>query len=215
MVIYGLIFMCRSPPSVYSASSGTNAKGMVPLAYLSSHRMFFTAFELRRHVARLSPRGIRYTYAQRGLHEIAGFFSGWLILLDYILVPSLLLSDQRGGIGADFPRVPALGVAAGLFHSIRGQLLGIEFHGRVNRYMLIWNCDAGSVRRAGIDCPVRRRGRRRLTLQPIYDPRCFRGRRGRRHIGLRCFSFLGLTVFRRSRREPRKRERLAERRCCL
>jgi len=34
--------------------------------------------------------GSVYAYAQRGLSETAGFFAGWLILLDYLLIPALL-----------------------------------------------------------------------------------------------------------------------------
>lgn len=32
-----------------------------------------------------------YSYVQRAINPHVGFMSGWLILLDYILVPSLLL----------------------------------------------------------------------------------------------------------------------------
>ena len=68
-----------------------DAKGMVPLAYLVGLvGMFFTALSYAAMSRAFPLAGSVYTYAQRGLHEIAGFFSGWLILLDYILVPSLL-----------------------------------------------------------------------------------------------------------------------------
>jgi amino acid transporter len=70
-----------------------DSKGMVPLAYLLGLvGMFFTAMSYAAMSRAFPLAGSVYTYAQRGLHEIAGFFAGWLILLDYILVPALLVS---------------------------------------------------------------------------------------------------------------------------
>src|SRR6202008_2245589 len=50
--------------------------------------------------------GSVYTYAQHGLHEVAGFFSGWLILLDYILVPALLYLFSAVALRPLLPGVP-------------------------------------------------------------------------------------------------------------
>ncbi len=73
--------------------------------------------------------GSVYTYAQRGLHEAAGFFAGWLILLDYILVPSLLYLFSAAALRPIFPSVPAW-VWLGAFISFNAavNLVGIEFH---------------------------------------------------------------------------------------
>ena len=66
---------------------------MTPLVYIIG----FVAIqlhspELRRACASKFPiAGSVYSYVQRAINPHVGFMSGWLILLDYILVPSLLL----------------------------------------------------------------------------------------------------------------------------
>ncbi len=94
---------------------------MVPLAYLVGLiGMFFTALSYAAMSRAFPLAGSVYTYAQRGLHEIAGFFSGWLILLDYILVPSLLYLFSAVALRPIFPAVPGVGLADRfLFRSTR------------------------------------------------------------------------------------------------
>ena len=89
LVVYGMIFMVPIAPFSPFGFVWHDAKGMVPLAYLIGLvGMFFTAMSYAEMSRAFPLAGSVYTYAQRGLHELAGFFSGWLILLDYILVPA-------------------------------------------------------------------------------------------------------------------------------
>jgi len=169
---------------------------MVPLAYLVGLTgMFFTALKLCRHVARPFPSRDPCTRTRTAdCTKSPGFFSGWLILLDYILVPSLLYLISAAALRPIFPGVPAWEWLAGFisFNAVVN-LLGIEFTARVNRYMLVMElADAGSVRRVGTDCPLRRRGRRGLTLQPILrSAGIFVVRRWPAPHRLRCFRFSG------------------------
>ena len=91
LVIYGMIFMVPIAPFSVYGFVWDDAKGMVPLAYfVGLVGMVFTALSYACMSRAFPLAGSVYTYARRGLHETAGFFSGWLILLDYMLVPSLL-----------------------------------------------------------------------------------------------------------------------------
>ncbi|KQO84488.1 porin [Frigoribacterium sp. Leaf263] len=91
LLIYGLIFMVPIAPwaifgSVYNASSG-----MVPLVYLIGLvAMIFTALAYAQMAKSIPLAGSVFSYVGRGIHPIAGFFAGWAILLDYLLVPTLL-----------------------------------------------------------------------------------------------------------------------------
>jgi amino acid transporter len=88
LIVYGMIFMVPIAPYSVFGFVWNDSKGMVPLAYLLGLvGMFFTALSYAAMSRAFPLAGSVYTYAQRGLHDIAGFFSGWLILLDYILVP--------------------------------------------------------------------------------------------------------------------------------
>src|SRR5580692_9102435 len=139
LIVFGMIFMVPIAPFGVYGFVWAESKGMVPLAYLLGLvGMFFTALSYAAMSRAFPLAGSIYTYAHRGLHEIAGFFSGWLILLDYILVPSLLYLFSAVVLRPIFPAVPAWIWLAGFisFNAVVN-LLGIEFTARVNRYMLV------------------------------------------------------------------------------
>src|SRR6202451_4814039 len=108
LIVYGMIFMVPIAPYAVFGFVYNDSKGMVPLAYLVGLVcMFFTAMSYASMSRAFPLAGSVYTYAQRGLHETAGFFSGWLILLDYILVPSLLYLISAVALRPILPAVPA------------------------------------------------------------------------------------------------------------
>src|SRR5687767_9317176 len=90
LLIYGLIFMVPIAPfgifgSVYSGSGG-----MVALAYvIGMVAMMFTALSYSQMVKAFPMAGSVYSYAGRGIAPPVGFLAGWVILLDYVLVPGL------------------------------------------------------------------------------------------------------------------------------
>jgi amino acid transporter len=176
LIIYGMIFMVPIAPFSVFGFVWNDAKGMVPLAYLVGLiGMFFTALSYAAMSRAFPMAGSVYTYAQRGLHEIAGFFSGWLILLDYILVPSLLYLFSAAALRPIFPAVPPWMWLAG-FVSINAvvNLLGIEFTARVNRYMLVLELLTLALFVViGVVALYSGAGSGGLTLEPIYDPRVF------------------------------------------
>jgi amino acid transporter len=176
LVIYGLIFMVPiAPYSVYGFVYN-DAKGMVPLAYLLGLvGMFFTALSYAAMSRAFPMAGSVYSYAQRGLSEIAGFFSGWLILLDYILVPSLLYLFSAVALRPVLPGVPAW-VWLVIFISFNAavNLIGIQFTARVNRYMLIMELVVLALFVIlGLIALYGGAGAGRLTLKPIYDAHVF------------------------------------------
>src|ERR1700749_4648069 len=139
LIIYGMIFMVPIAPFGVFGFVWAEAKGMVPLAYLVGLvGMFFTALSYAAMSRAFPLAGSVYTYAQHGLHEIAGFFSGWLILLDYMLVPSLLYLLSAIALRPLLPGVPAWVWLVGFVtFNAAVNLIGIEFTARVNRYILV------------------------------------------------------------------------------
>jgi amino acid transporter len=149
---------------------------MVPLAYLLGLvGMFFTALSYAAMSRAYPVAGSVYAYAQRGLHEVAGFFSGWLILLDYILVPALLYLFSAVALRPLLPEVPAwIWLAGFVTFNAAVNLIGIEFTARVNRYMLVMELITlalfvvlGLIKLYGGT------GAGHLTFKPIYDPQVF------------------------------------------
>jgi amino acid transporter len=176
LIIYGMIFMVPIAPFGVFGFVWNEAKGMVPLAYLVGLiGMFFTALSYAAMSRAFPLAGSVYTYAQRGLHEIAGFFSGWLILLDYILVPSLLYLISAVALRPILPAVPGwVWLAAFISFNATVNLLGIEFTARVNRYMLVMElATLGLFVVLGLIALYGGVGAGGLTLKPIYDPQVF------------------------------------------
>jgi amino acid transporter len=176
LVVYGLIFMVPIAPFSVYGFVYKDAKGMVPLAYLLGLTgMFFTALSYAAMSRAFPVAGSVYAYAQRGLHEVAGFFAGWLILLDYILLPSLLYLISAVALRPLFPAVAAwLWVASFIAINAVVNFFGIEFTARLNRIMLLiellalaWFIIAALLALHG------GAGAGHLTLRPLYDPGAF------------------------------------------
>jgi amino acid transporter len=176
LIIYGLIFMVPIAPFSVYGFVWDDAKGMVPLAYLVGLvGMVFTAMSYAAMSRAYPMAGSVYSYAQRGLSEIAGFFSGWLILLDYILVPALLYLFSAIALQPMLPHVPEwLWLLGFVSFNAAVNLIGIEFTARANRYMLAIELVVLALFVVlGLMALYGGHGAGRLTLKPVYDPSVF------------------------------------------
>ena len=112
LLVYGLIFMVPIAPfgifgSVFQASGG-----MVALAYaIGMVAMVFTAASYSQMSRAFPMAGSVYTYAGRGIAQPVGFIAGWMILLDYVLVPGLLYLIAAVAMNSHRARHPGLAVA--------------------------------------------------------------------------------------------------------
>jgi amino acid transporter len=176
LVVYGLVFMVPIAPYTVFGFVWNDAKGMVPLAYLVGLvGMFFTAMSYAAMSRAFPVAGSVYSYAQRGLHEVAGFFAGWLILLDYILIPALLYIVSAIALRPLLPAVPeAVWILAFIVFNAIVNLVGIRFTARANWYMLILELIVLVLFFVlGLVALYGGKGAGTLTLQPIYDPAVF------------------------------------------
>jgi amino acid transporter len=83
------------------------SQGHLPLVYLIAMlAMSLTAVSYGRMAAWFPEAGSTYSYATKALHPIVGFFAGWGMILDYILIP--LLSVIYVGLTASklVPQIP-------------------------------------------------------------------------------------------------------------
>jgi amino acid transporter len=176
LIVYGLIFMVPIAPFGVYGFVWNDAKGMVPLAYLIGLiGMFFTAMSYAAMSRAFPVAGSVYSYAQRGLSEIAGFFAGWLILLDYILIPALLYLFSAIALQPIFPNVPEwLWLIGFVSFNVVVNLIGIEFTARANRYLLAIELVVLALFVAlGLIALYGGHGAGGLSLRPVYDPGVF------------------------------------------
>jgi amino acid transporter len=176
LLVYGMIFMVPIAPFSIFGFVWADSKGMVPLAYLVGMiGMFFTALSYAAMSEAFPVAGSVYSYAHRGLHEIAGFFSGWLILLDYILVPALIYIISAVAIQPMVPGVPAWAWIAGfiVFNGVVN-LLGVQFTAKANLYVLAFELIILALFvGCGLYALYSGHGAGRLTMKPLYNPAVF------------------------------------------
>ena len=194
LLIYGMIFMVPIAPFGVFGGVWDGAKGMVPLAYLIGMvAMFFTAMSYWSMSRAFPVAGSVYAYAQHGIHESVGFFAGWLILLDYILIPSLLYIVSAAALGPVMPSVPSWAWVAG-FIGINTLInfFGIEFTAKANRYVLVAELIVLlAFVIMGLIALYSGKGAGGLTLKPLYDPNAFSLSLVVGSVSIAVLSFLG------------------------
>ena len=176
LLVYGMVFMVPIAPFSVFGFVWNDARGMVPLAYaVGLLGMFFTAMSYASMSRAFPMAGSVYSYVQRGLHEVPGFFAGWLILLDYILVPALLYIFSAVALQPLLPAVPSwIWLVVFVAFNAVVNLLGVHLSARVNFYMLALELLTLALFMVlGLAALHAGRGAGALTLRPVYDPAVF------------------------------------------
>ncbi|MGY1727911.1 APC family permease [Geodermatophilus sp. SYSU D01062] len=139
LLVYGLVFMVPIAPfgifgSVFQASGG-----MIALAYaIGGLAMAFTAASYSQMSRAFPMAGSVYTYAGRGIAQPVGFIAGWMILLDYVLVPALLYLIAAVAMNSIVTSIPVWVWLIGfVVLNTVVNYFGIEFTARVNKIMLV------------------------------------------------------------------------------
>ncbi|MEU8171802.1 APC family permease [Microbispora hainanensis] len=139
LLIYGLIFMVPIAPFGIFGSVFQSSGGMVALAYvIGMVAMAFTALSYAQMARAFPMAGSVYTYAGRGIAAPVGFLAGWVILLDYVLVPALLYLVASSAMTSFVPGVPIwVWLIAFIALNTVVNYLGIEMTARMNKIMLV------------------------------------------------------------------------------
>ncbi|NUW37635.1 APC family permease [Nonomuraea sp. SMC257] len=138
LVFYGLNFMVPIAPFAIFGLVYYRSGGMPVLAYLVGMiALLFTAASYAQMVKAFPLSGSVYNYASRGISPAVGFMTGWAILLDYLLLPSLLYLVASLAMNETVPQVPVWGwliifVAVNTVINLRGVRMTI----RLTRVMI-------------------------------------------------------------------------------
>ncbi|KMY53345.1 porin [Bacillus sp. FJAT-27231] len=109
LLIYGLSLMVPIAPFAIYGYVAQASNGMVSLAYLIGMiGMIFTALSYARMSEAFPIAGSVYSYAQRGINDFVGFLAGWIILLDYIFVPTLIYLVAAAALEGILPGIPTI-----------------------------------------------------------------------------------------------------------
>ncbi|MEU4509402.1 APC family permease [Nonomuraea wenchangensis] len=139
LVFYGLVFMVPIAPFAIFGIVYAESGGMPVLAYLVGMiALLFTASSYAQMVKAFPLSGSVYNYAGRGIAPPVGFLTGWMVLLDYILVPSLLYLVASIAMNDVVPAVPVWAWVIG-FVAVNTtiNLRGIRMTIRLTRVMIV------------------------------------------------------------------------------
>ncbi|MEH7299693.1 APC family permease [Neobacillus drentensis] len=139
LLIYGLVFMVPIAPFGIYGYVAQGSNGMVALAYLVGMvGMIFSALSYARMSEAFPIAGSVYSYAQRGINEHVGFFAGWVILLDYILIPALLYLVSAAALHDMAPEIPIwIWLVAFIGINTVINFFGIEFTAKANKVIVV------------------------------------------------------------------------------
>ncbi|MGB9726383.1 MAG: APC family permease [Fervidicoccaceae archaeon] len=92
LIAFAIMTMVPIAPMGIYGIVAVLSKGHVPLAYaIGAVAMFFTAWGYGQFAMRFPEAGSVYAYVRETLGYNVGFVAGWVILLDYVLIPALVI----------------------------------------------------------------------------------------------------------------------------
>jgi amino acid transporter len=91
LVLYGLAYIAPFAPFSTLGFVWSESNGLIVLAYvLGGVCMYFTAQSYAIMTETLPSAGSVYGFARQSLGAFPGFIAGWMILLDYLLIPAFV-----------------------------------------------------------------------------------------------------------------------------
>lgn len=139
LTAFGLNYMVPIAPAIIFGLLLQASGGTVVFPYLlAGVAMFFTAFSYSIMVRNFPLAGSVYSYVGRGWNPHLGFIAGWVLTLDYILIPTVTASSSAYFAQQYFPQVPywillaIFAVATGLLN-----LFGVELISKMGLGLLI------------------------------------------------------------------------------
>jgi putrescine importer len=195
LVLFGLAFVGPTAPYSMFGIATVQSRGHLPLVYLVAMvAMSLTAISYGRMSRAFPEAGSTYAYASRALHPQVGFFAGWGMILDYVLIPLLSIIFVALTANKLAPGVPYWIWAVFMAGSITLiNLRGIRVTARANLMLnvlmvgsLVWFVvmAVGSLTRGVGEGTL-------LSLKPFYNPAEFDSRAILGAASLAALSFLG------------------------
>jgi len=90
LVLFGLAFVGPTAPYTFFGVGAVQSRGHFALVYLIAMiAVSFTALSYGKMATAFPEAGSAYAYASKAIHPIVGYFTGWVMILDYILMPML------------------------------------------------------------------------------------------------------------------------------
>ncbi len=139
LTAFGINYMIPIAPAIIFGFILQTSGGTVALPYLlAGVAMIFTAMSYSVMVKNYPLAGSIYNYVSRGWNPHIGFLSGWVLILDYILIPTVTSMSASLYIMQFFPHIPywfwllIFAVSMGLLN-----LFGVELMAKLGLWMVV------------------------------------------------------------------------------
>ncbi len=110
MIIFGLAYMAPTVVFNYYGPLSVASKGTYPMCFIiTTLAMFLTAFSYANMSREFQKSGSAYVYVQKSLNPHLGFVAGWVMLLDYLLLPMVCFLCVGVYMELYVPMIPAWG----------------------------------------------------------------------------------------------------------
>jgi amino acid transporter len=107
LIMFGLAYLAPTVVFNYYGIFTESTGGMYTLAFaITTVVMLFTSFSYSQMVKAYPQAGSAYTYVNKSVQPHVGFLTGWLMLLDYLLVPMICYLLLGIYINEFFPVIP-------------------------------------------------------------------------------------------------------------
>jgi amino acid transporter len=90
LVLFGLAFVGPTAPYTFFGVGAVASRGHFALVYLVAMvAVSFTATSYGKMANAFPEAGSTYAYASKAIHPVMGYLAGWIMILDYLLMPML------------------------------------------------------------------------------------------------------------------------------
>ena len=177
LVLFGLAFVGPTAPYTFFGVGAVQSRGHFALVYLIALiAVSFTAASYGKMSAAYPESGSTFAYASKAIHPVVGYLAGWIIILDYILMPMLCIIIVGATSHKLLPTIPYsawIVMTAVIITSIN--LRGIEMTTRAAEiFNVILSISVVWFVGAAIWALTHGVGRGTLfSLEPFYSPQTF------------------------------------------
>ncbi|RIV26161.1 amino acid permease [Alicyclobacillaceae bacterium I2511] len=139
LTAFGINYMIPIAPAIIFGFIFQISGGTVALPYaLAGVAMMFTAMSYAVMVRNYPLAGSIYNYVGRGIQRHVGFLAGWVLILDYILIPTVTAMSASLYIEQFYPQIPYaiwLLIFAGAMGLLN--LFGVELMAKLGLWMVV------------------------------------------------------------------------------
>ena len=222
LIFYGIVAVTPSAPATVFGLAEVKSGGHVVITILAAmFAMVLTAISYGRMAAHYPSAGSAYAYVSRGINPSLGFFAGWAMLLDYLLIPLFCVIYGTLALERVLHSMPFI-VGAALFACgiTLLNLNGIRSTAFANKALLVFMfsvliCFIGLATRFLV---VRHGIGGLFSTEPFYNPKTFNVRAIASATSFAALTYLGfdsVTTLAEDVENPRKNVLLAAVSVCV